>query len=264
MKNCKLIAVDIDGTLLNSESQLTDRTIAAVKALINKGVYFVLSTGRPYQGIEGFIEKLGLNSMPYILYNGAMVMVGGEVVYSLTIPPATAERVAKCGHERNSTMICWSDNKLYAEADCEKVRFYKSISGVEPIIVDDLGALSRQGITKFVWYDDEKLTAQYFSRMKALMGDEINVHPSRIDFLEFVNKNCSKAVAMRILIDKFGLTREETVAVGDGFNDLPMLEYAGLGVAMGNADQKVKDKCGYVTLSCDEDGLAYFIENNLL
>ena len=264
MSQYKLIAVDIDGTLLNSKSQLTERTVKAVKSLVDKGVYFVLSTGRPYQGITKFIDALGLKNMPYILYNGAMVMVGGEVVYSLTIPEKTAAMVADEGHKRNSTQICWADNQLYAEADTEKVRFYKSISGVEPVILPDLSALAEKGITKFVWYDDKESTAKYFTELTALMGDKINVHPSRVDFLEFVNKNCSKAVAMQILMDKFGLEKCETVAVGDGFNDLPMLEYAGLGVAMGNADQKVKDKCGYVTSSCDEDGLAEFIEKNLL
>ena len=264
MQAYKLIAVDIDGTLLNSKSQLTERTVKAVKSLIKKGYYFVLSTGRPYQGITKFIDALGLEDMPYILYNGAMVMVGGEIVYSLTIPADIAARVSDEAHKRNSTQICWSNNQLYAEKDCDKVTFYKSISGVEPVIVKDLAELSEQGITKFVWYDDKDTTAKYFAEMTALMGDKVNVHPSRIDFLEFVNKNCSKAIAMQIIMDKFGLYKSETIAVGDGFNDLPMLEYAGLGVAMGNADQSVKDKCGYITASCDDDGLAEFIEKNLL
>ena len=264
MQNYKLIAVDIDGTLLNSKGQLTERTVNAVKSLIKKGVYFVLSTGRPYQGITKFTDALGLEKMPYILYNGAMVMVGGEMVYSLTIPKEVATQVSGEAHKRNSTQICWSNNRLYAEKDCEKVTLYKSISGVEPVIVKDLATLADQGITKFVWYDDKDSTARYFAEMEALMGDKVNVHPSRIDFLEFVNKNCSKAVAMQILMDKFDLYKAQTIAVGDGFNDLPMLEFAGLGVAMGNADQKVKDKCGYITSSCDEDGLAEFIEKNLL
>ncbi|MBP5177636.1 MAG: HAD hydrolase family protein, partial [Clostridia bacterium] len=85
-----------------------------------------------------------------------------------------------------------------------------------------------------------------------------------VDFLEFVDKNCSKAVAMRILSDAFSIDKSKMIAVGDGFNDLPMLTYAGLGVAMGNADARVKEKCGYVTGSCDEDGLAEFIEKYLL
>ena len=260
----KLLAADIDGTLINSKGQLTDRTISAVKKLIEKGYYFVLSTGRPYQGIVKFINALGLENMPYILYNGAMVMAGGETIYSLTLPKEIACEIVEEGHKRNSTQICWANNQLYSEFDSEKVRFYKAISGVEPIIVDSLAEVSDKGITKLVWYDDPVSTAEYFNEMEELMGDEVNVHPSRVDFLEFVNKGCSKAVALNIIANKFNLDISETVAIGDGFNDLPMLTAAGLGVAMGNANDKVKAQCGVVTDTCDNDGLAKFIEENLL
>ncbi|MBO7369105.1 MAG: HAD-IIB family hydrolase, partial [Clostridia bacterium] len=76
MADYRLIAADIDGTLLNKKSELTDRTIRAIKAATAKGVYFVLSTGRPYQGIAGLVNKLGIENMTHILYNGAMVMMG--------------------------------------------------------------------------------------------------------------------------------------------------------------------------------------------
>ncbi|MBP5177318.1 MAG: HAD-IIB family hydrolase, partial [Clostridia bacterium] len=179
MNDYRLIAVDIDGTLLSSQSVLTERTKFAVRRLIDRGMIFVLSTGRPYQGIRKFVDALNLNDMPYILYNGAMVMAGGKVIYSLTMPAAVAREIADEGHKSNSTMICWSDNRLYAEKDCDKVAFYKSISGVEPIFIDDLGTLADQGITKFVWYDDVDSTNRNFARLTAEMGDRVNVHPSR-------------------------------------------------------------------------------------
>lgn len=264
LTDCKIIAADIDGTLLDSRSRLTDATVNAVKAAIKRGVKFVLSTGRPYQGIGKYIDALGLENMPYILYNGAMVMIGGKTVYSLTIDKSAALTVVDAGHARKSTMICWANNELYCEELSEKIDFYKSISGVEPIIVRSLADVAELGITKFVWYDDPVSTARYHEEMKSLVGDKLNVHPSRVDFLEFVNKNCSKAVALHIVLDAFGIKREQSVAIGDGFNDLPMLEYAGLGVAMGNADARVKERCGLVTDDCDHDGLARFIENNIL
>ena len=99
-----------------------------------------------------------------------------------------------------------------------------------------------------------------------LFGNErrIGVYPSRADFLEFVNKDCSKAEAIKIIIKKLGIRREQVAAIGDNYNDLPMLEYAGMGVAMGNAERAVKEKCGFITASCDEDGVAVFLENYLL
>lgn len=262
--NYKLLAADIDGTLLNSKGQLTDRTISAVKKLIDKGFMFVLSTGRPYQGITKFINALGLENMPYILYNGAMIMEGGETIYSLTLQEDIATKIVEEGHKRNSTQICWANNQLYSEFDSEKVQFYKAISGVEPVIVENLAEVSKLGITKLVWYDDPASTAMYHEQMQTLMGNVVNVHPSRIDFLEFVNKECSKAVALNIIAEKFNIDISQTVAIGDGFNDLPMLTAAGLGVAMGNANDKVKTKCKMVCCSCDDDGLARFIEDYLL
>ena len=260
----RLIAADIDGTLLNSKGELTERTLRAVRAAIDKGVYFVLSTGRPLQGIAKLVERLGLNDMPYILYNGAMVVMEGETIYSLTLSPSDARLIAEEGHKRNSTMICWSANALYSEFIDEKVIFYKSITGVEPIVLSSLADIADNGITKFVWYDGVEATKSNYRELGALYGDRINIAPSRVDFLEFVNKNCSKATAMQKILERLSIKREESVAIGDGFNDLPMLEYAGLGVAMGNADEKVKARCGYVTDTCDCDGLAKFLEEYVL
>ena len=264
MNDIKLLAVDIDGTLINSKRVLTEKTVCAVKKLLDKGGKFVLSTGRPYQGITEIVKTLGLEGMPYILYNGAMVVTFGKPVYSLTIEPELSKKIAREGHDRNSTQICWANNKLYSEKYDEKIEFYKSISGVEPIIVKDLTELSEQGITKFVWYDDPVSTKAYYAQMSERYGNQINLHPSRVDFLEFVNKDCSKATALKTVLNYYGLSRENCAAIGDGFNDLSMLEYAGISVAMGNAEDEVKARCKVVTSSCDQDGVAEFIERFVL
>lgn len=260
----RFIAADIDGTLLTSKGELTERTEKAVREAVSRGVYFSLSTGRPLQGIGKLVSALGLEKMPHILYNGAMAVMGEETLYSLTIDPATAREVVDEGHRRGATMICWSDGKLYAESICDKVTFYKSIIGVEPIVVSSLSSVAERGITKFVWYGDALSTAKDFAELSVAFDKRLNVHPSRVDFLEFVNKDCSKAAAIEKIIGSLGISREETVAIGDGFNDLKMLAFAGLGVAMGNADERVKEVCKVVTATCDEDGLAKFIENYVL
>ena len=260
----RLIAADIDGTLLNSKGELTERTIAAVRAAVSKGVYFVLSTGRPFQGIKNLVGHLGLKKMPYILFNGAIVMIGGSVVSSLDLDQADALAIVREGHARNSTMICWSQNRLYSEFIDEKITFYKSISGVEPIVVSSLSDVVENGITKFVWYDGVEKTKENFKQLKMKFGKTVNVAPSRVDFLEFYNKNCTKSTALRIICDELNIKRENCVAIRDGFNDLPMLEFAGLSVASGNADIEVKSRCDIVTASCDDDGVAKIIEEFIL
>ena len=255
----KLIAVDMDGTLLNTKSQLTDETVKAVRLAMDKGVKFVLSTGRPYEAIVPFIAKLGVEKMPYILYNGAMVMVDGEIIYSCEIDVISALKIVEEGHKRNANMICWSKNKLYAEQLNERVIKYKSISDVTPIIVEDLSVVAKKGLTKFVWLDDIPTTNKNFEELEALLGDKINVHPTRVDFLEFVSKDCSKATAMGILENRYGILNSQTVGVGDGFNDVAMIDYAGLGVAMQNAPDGVKAHADMITDSCDNDGVAKLI-----
>ena len=255
----KLIAVDMDGTLLNSSSQLTNATVEAVKFAVERGIKFVLSTGRPYEAIVPFISRLGLEDMPYIIYNGAMVMVNGEIIYSCEIDVETALEIVKEGHKRGANMVCWSKNKLYAEQLNERVIKYKSISDVTPVIVDDLSVVARQGLTKFVWLDDIPTTNKNFEELEAVLGDRVNVHPTRVDFLEFVNKDCSKATAISILEKRYDIPNSQTVGVGDGFNDIAMIDYAGLGVAMDNAPDGVKKHAQYVTDSCDNDGVAKLI-----
>ena len=260
----RLIAADIDGTIVDYSFNLTKRTIAAVKAAVEKGKYFVLSTGRPVQGIKKLVESLSLENMPYILYNGAMVVMNGEPIYSLTIDPEDAVMLVDEGHRRNSTMVCWAQNRLYSETLNDKIDFYKSISGVEPIVVDSLAELAERGITKFVWYDGEQKTLKNYAALKEKFGGRLGVAPSRAEFLEFFNASCSKSTALSTVCKMLGVKREETVAVGDGFNDVDMLEYAALGVAMGNAPNAVKERCGFVADSCENDGLAKFIEEFVL
>ena len=262
--DCLLLAADIDGTLLNSKSKLSFRTEQSIKKLTESGVKFVLSTGRPLQGIKKFTERLGLIDAPAILYNGAMVAMGGEVAYSLEIDRGAAARVIEEGKKRNAHIICWSKNELFANFSGEKLEFYKKVSSVTPTITDDLMPLAERGVTKFVWYDDEAATKTNHEELSIAFADKLSVYPSRVDFLEFVNKDCSKATALESLIKRLDIPREKTVAVGDGFNDLPMLKFAATGVAMGNADEKVKRECDLIIGCCDEDGLAEFIEKALL
>ena len=259
----KIVASDIDGTLLDKNSVLNERTVNAVKATIKKDVCFVLSTGRSLPAISEFKKVLGLNDAPYILYNGAVVMIGAKTIYSLSIDPLAARLAFDEGHKRNSTMICWSENKLYCETLCKRVEEYKKLSGVEPIVLPDLNAVADRGITKILWLDDKETTMRNYTQLNGVLKG-LNITPSNADFLEFVNKDCSKATALEILLKKLGFSAKECVAVGDGYNDIPMLEYAGLGVAMGNAAETVKSSCDYTTADCDHYGLAVLLEKLFL
>lgn len=254
----KLLASDMDGTLFGKDYIISEENKLAIRKIKEMGVFFVLSTGRPKQAVEKYVTELGLENCPLILNNGAMVTVGDEIIYNLTINDEISKKVVYEGRKVNTEMICWSKNKFYAEKDSPYVQWYKKIPQIEPIFVDDLTAV--KDITKFVWFNPENVTKEYHFKYSQVFKDSLNVSPSRVDFLEFYDKSCSKAIALDIIGKRFNILPEEMVAVGDGFNDLSMIEFAGLGVAVENAPKEVKDKADFVTLSCEKNGVKALID----
>lgn len=256
----KLMAVDIDGTLLNDRGELTENTKNAIKQWVDKGLIFTIASGRPIQGIEKLNRTLNLD-VPFITYNGAMVVMGKskKVLYEQKLSRNDSREIISLGNNYNATIMIWNDNKLYVPQINERVENYKMISGVEPILIDNLEKIIEKGVTKILWYDEVEKIAQYQKEIGSFLSENVNFHPSRPYFMEFVDKNASKAIAMEKLGQFYGIKQSEMIAVGDGFNDLSMIEYAGLGVAMANSPREVKEKADYITLSNEEDGVAHVI-----
>ena len=264
----KLLAADMDGTLLNDNRELTPRTVAALRKMVEAGIWFVPSTGRPLSRM-GMISSLFDEDMPFILYNGAMVAMhlSGEVLHSVSLSPDTAKEVYQLGQERDLSIALWQNEKLYFNRDCPFTRQYGELHGSNPNLISeksDLESLAQQGITKILWIDHPSRIINFFKEMAAHFGDSLNCHPSRPEFLEFVHAAASKAAAMEVIGARLGVSQAEMVAIGDGYNDLSMLQYAGFSVAMGNAPGEIKAVCNHVTCSNNEDGVAVFIEKHLL
>lgn len=261
----KLMAVDIDGTLLNDRGELTENTKKAIRQGVEKGLIFTIATGRPIQGVEGLNKALDLD-LPFIIYNGAMVVLGRsrKVLYEQKLSEKDAGDIIKLGEKYGTTIMVWKNNGLYVPKLNERVEKYKSISGVEPVLAENTRQLAEKGVTKILWSDEVEKIEQYNREVGKHLSDNVNFHPSRPYFLEFVDINASKAIAMERLGEYYGIDRSEMIAVGDGYNDLSMIEYAGLGVAMANSPDYVKEKADYITLSNEEDGVAHVINKFIL
>lgn len=261
----KFMAVDIDGTLLDSNGRLTEANKEAIRLASAKGLIFSLSTGRPVQGVESIINMLQLDS-PVITYNGAMVITGEsrEILYEQKLSAEDAKNIVELGRQRGCMVAVWAENQLYVNELSEKAIQYSTIAGIKPQRIDDLEALVRNGVTKVLWNDEPQVVEKYQDEIGPYLSSNVNYHTSRPMFLEFVDKKASKALAMEKIGEHYGIKREEMIAVGDGFNDLSMIEYAGLGVAMGNAKDAIKQRADYVTLSNDEDGIAHVIRKFVL
>lgn len=256
----KLMAVDIDGTLLDSNSRLREDTIRSVRRGVSKGLIFTISTGRPVQGIRKLLKELDIQTTS-ITYNGSMIVTEKEeILYSCTLRSSDAVDIIRLGMDRNLSVVFWANNVLYANEINKTTIAYSEISGVPPIKFNDYRKLAEEGITKVLWIDTEEAIQRHEKEVGAYLSDQVNFHTSRPMFLEYVDKKASKALAMEKLGDIYGITREEMIAVGDGLNDSSMIEYAGLGVAMANAHPEILRIADYVTLSNDENGVGHVID----
>jgi Cof subfamily protein (haloacid dehalogenase superfamily) len=261
----KLLALDIDGTILNDRRELTDNTVMAIKKAIDSGVHVTLCTGRPIQGVKWLVEKLGIET-PVITYNGAEIVdpVTNEILFKNQLLPEDAVKIAEWGKDRDVTLIIWSQGKLYGYPMNERVEFYKQIALTEPKEATDIKGLAEKGITKIIWFDEIDRINQLKTQLKETDFKSVTYVTSNPKFLEFFNSEVSKRISMERLAEILGVSREETVAIGDGYNDVPMLEGAGLSIAMGNAPDDIKALCKAVTDDNNNDGVAKAIERYIL
>lgn len=261
----KFIALDVDGTLMTSKRTITDSTRNAIEAARKKGVIVSISSGRPYVGVGPIAKGLGLNA-PMIAYNGGMIVDSStdQIIYECSMKPDHARKVIADAKEEDTTLIIWSKDKLYVNRIDDRVESYIQISDVVPHLIEDYEALIVQGITKLLWIDELDTIEAFREIYRTKYRERLNVVRSLPMFLEFVDKGVSKAEAMKRIGERHGIRQEEMIAIGDGDNDLEMLEYAGLGIAMGNAHDEVKRAADAVTASNDEDGIAKAIQKYIL
>ena len=261
----KLVAMDMDGTLLNSKGAVTIDTLYAIKKAKEEGIIFTIATGRPVSGVARFLNMLDFTA-PVITYNGAMLIdpTSKKILFKKDLLAKDAVTIYNLGLSLNQTMCIWANNNLYSNRDDEKLANYKKISGNEPIIIDDINEIAQSGVTKILWYDDAEKISVFKNTIDPNIFESVTFTTSQPHFLEFFNSEVSKGVALDKLAKELGIKQEEVVAFGDGLNDLPMIEYAGMGIAMENGHKELRDAAQYVTLSNDDDGIAYAIYNVLI
>lgn len=263
----KMLALDIDGTILTDDRRITDGVRNAIKKALDAGTLVTICTGRAVQGAEGLRKELSLENMPIITYNGAVVVSGGDsrILYEKGVSAEDAREILSYVDYTKTTVVIWSQNQLYVNEINERTEKYKLLSGVEPIAFENAEDIVRQGITKILLIGGIDDIQEVRRCVEAGgLAEKVNFYTSKPQFLEFINKETSKGDAMARIGEMYGIRQEEMIAIGDGCNDIPMLEYAGLGVAMANAGEEVRAKADYVTLSNEEDGVAAVIEKFIL
>lgn len=265
MSRFKLIAVDLDDTLLSRDFQLTGRVKEAVAAVRAAGVQFTISTGRMYRSAAPFARELGID-IPLITYQGALVKnsLSGEVLLNRPLPLVYAREIIARIHQLGYHLNGYLDDRLFVERDTPEGRRYAAIAGVKAEVVGDLLKFLDRDPTKVLTISEEPLLDRLSAELTPLYEGKVHIVKSKPHFLEFSHPQANKGDALAYLAKYFGVKREEIMAVGDSYNDLEMLEYAGLGVVVANAREDVKKKAGYVASAPHGDGVVEALEKFVL
>lgn len=265
----RMIVLDLDGTLTNSKKQITPHTRETLIRAQQQGIKVVLASGRPTYGIAPIAEQLELATYGgYILaYNGGEIIdwKSREALHAQVLDPEVLPYMYQCACDNGFAIVTYRDNYVITETpDDEYVQKEAILNVMQTLKVDNFLEYIDFPVPKCLIVGEaerlHQLELQMYERLK--LTNE--VYRSEPYFLELVPKGIDKAQSLAVLLDKVGIPREEVIACGDGFNDLSMIRYAGLGVAMQNAQSVVREAADFITLSNDEDGVAHVVERFML
>lgn len=266
----KLIAIDIDGTLLTPERVISQRVKDTLEKAKSQGVKIVLSTGRPLPGATEYLTALELtNEGDYaITYNGALVQDThtGNVLSHHTLDIEDFNYIEKMSREVGVHYHATTQDAMYtSNKDISSYTVRESMLVHLPLKYRTAAEMDETiSISKMMMIDDPVILEEGIQKLPQAFFDKYTVLRSEPFYLEVLNPSASKGKALKSLTDILGFTADEVMAIGDNENDLDMIEFAGIGVAMGNAIPKVKEHATVITDTNAEDGVATVIEKYVL
>ncbi|MGG1616598.1 Cof-type HAD-IIB family hydrolase [Paenibacillus sp. NRS-1781] len=261
----KLIAIDIDDTLINDQKEVTPATQLALEAAVAKGVVVTLATGRAYASAKQLARQTGLN-VPIITYQGALIknLLDENVLYERYVPLVAARRLYEFCVERNLHLQTYIDDKLYTREDNQKIKDYTALNSTEYFVEPVFSKLIELPTPKMLIIDEPEVLDKLIPELRELLGNEVHITKSKPHFLEIMHHEGTKGHALTFLANHYGCDLSETIAIGDSWNDHEMLECAGLGIAMENAIPDLKKLADYITSSNNEDGVKHAIDKFVL
>lgn len=261
----RLIAVDLDDTLLHSGNGVSARTVCAITECARRGITVTIATGRMFRSAQAIASTLNLD-VPIIAYNGGMIRssISGKTLLHRPIEEPLAREVLELFRNRGWYLQTYIDDVLYVAERNDRAKGYENLAGVTAVPVGT--DLYTQGgcPTKMLAIEPPDTILQIRSELKERYGDRLFIAISKPHFLEIANPEVDKGRALAFLAAHLGIPRNEVMAIGDSENDLAMLRWAGLGVAMGTASAHIREEADAVTAGCDEDGAALAIERYAL
>ncbi|MCL4425078.1 MAG: Cof-type HAD-IIB family hydrolase [Firmicutes bacterium] len=261
----RLVALDMDGTLLNDQYEISPRTAAAIARAVSRGVLVTLATGRTFRSAYFYAKDLGLN-LPLIAYNGGLIkeVFSGEIHLNRPIYLPTARALVDFLQGRGHYLKVYIDDKLFVAKETEETVAFASRHRIMYEAVGDLKPFLTKEPSMMVVVEAEETVNALKDWLDRDWHNKISSFKSNPRSLDIVHPEASKAEALRFLARKFRVRSEEVLAIGNEMNDLEMIGWSGLGVAMGNASSFVLGRADYVTADNNHDGVAEVLERFVL
>ncbi|MBB5179925.1 hypothetical protein HNQ44_001349 [Planomicrobium koreense] len=261
----KMIAIDLDGTLLTDELTISPNTITAIQQAIEMGTVVTIATGRMFSSAKLIAQQVGIDA-PLITYQGAMIKSVGaaDVLYERAVSSSISQKLVELAFERDIHLQVYQDDILYGAAETDKLVAYAEAVQVPYAVEPDLIGLAQNGFTKLLFIDEPHVLDPLQQELEALFGESAYIAKSKKNYLEVTHPEANKGSALLFLANALGIDRSEIIGIGDNHNDSELLKQAGFGIAMGNAVQAVKDIADYTSLSNNDEGVRHAIDKFIL
>jgi Cof subfamily protein (haloacid dehalogenase superfamily) len=262
----ELLALDVDGTLIDESLRIPDRIREAILQVHQRDVRVTLATGRMLESTTPFARELEIEA-PLICYQGGLIQApnAGKPLYRATMDPDIVRDALVWRAQQGWHAVLYADDALFISEWRYPESFYRDLLGENLYKVDDLvSVVEHREPVKFLFIADAPEADQIEAAMRQRFGTQIEVVRSHANFIEGNPLGVSKGDALRRLADRLDVPQAQVMAIGDQGNDVPMLEWAGVGVAMGNASPEAKTVADWVAPSFSEHGAAVAIERFIL
>ncbi|REB05556.1 HAD family phosphatase [Sporosarcina sp. BI001-red] len=261
----KLVAIDLDGTLLTDELEITPDTITAIQQVIESGVIVTLATGRMFPSAKKFAEQLRLN-VPLITYQGAVIKDVEEkkIWFERSVSHVISKRLIEFAQEHHVHVQVYQDDVVYVAEDNDKIQGYARESNVPYTVVDDLSGLADKGFTKVLFIGEPKYLDRLQIELHGEFGSDAHIAKSKPHYLEVTNPEANKGTALLYLAEQFGIQQSEIIGIGDNHNDVELITSAGLGVVMGNGVDALKSIADYITETNNDEGVLHVLNKFIL
>jgi Cof subfamily protein (haloacid dehalogenase superfamily) len=264
-----MLVLDLDDTLLRSDLSISFRTRNAIKKAAAQGLVVALASGRIPAALGQFSRILGLNKRPgyLICSNGTIIQESntGKLVWEASLDTETALAVYDLATAEGFPVQIYEDDIMYVSKTNEFSRYDEKLTGLKQVVADDFHAVVKKGCNKLLVPGDPMLLQPLEILIRTYLGSDINLFTSKPYFLEILPKGADKGSALARVAQMLGIDQKSVMAIGDSMNDESMIRWAGTGVAMLNADERIKRIADLVTeKSNEEDGVADIIERHIL